>query len=76
MSKLVTLKEWAKRNYEDPPSTKTLLRWRASGNIVPPPEKHGRAYLVPPKARYIDPRDPDYLDKVAHIHESAKAQQG
>jgi hypothetical protein len=65
MIKLIPLSMWAKRRYEIPPSSRTLRRWAQSGNIVPRPQKNGRAYFVPENARVIDTSNPDYLQDVA-----------
>lgn len=57
MTKLLTLEEWAKRNYEQPvPSQQTLWRWARNGKIYPAPEKHGREYRVHEEAFYINPK--------------------
>ncbi|PWC10499.1 excisionase [Brenneria corticis] len=57
MTKLLTLEEWAKRNYEEPrPSQQTLWRWARNGKIYPAPEKHGREYRVREEAIYINPK--------------------
>lgn len=69
--KLIPISMWAKRKLEFPPSSRTLRRWRANGNIYPPPKKYGRAYMVPENARYVDPSDPDYL---TDLHESSSQQ--
>ncbi len=71
MNKLIPLSMWAKRRYEIPPSSRTLRRWTQNGNIFPRPEKHGRAYVVPENAKYIDTTSPDYLEAVASVYESS-----
>ena len=58
MDKLMTLEEWAKENYAQPPSTVTLQRWAREARIFPAPEKHGRSYFVRANARYVDPTKP------------------
>ena len=71
-AKLIPLSMWAERRYDPPPSERTLRRWRAAGNILPRPTKEGRGYRVPEHAQYIDPSDPDYLEKVAQaLNESS-----
>ncbi|GLY59320.1 excisionase [Pectobacterium carotovorum subsp. carotovorum] len=58
MTKLLTLEQWAKKNYEEPiPSQQTLWRWARNGNIYPAPEKHGREYRVHEAAHYIKPKN-------------------
>jgi hypothetical protein len=55
MSKRITLPAWAKKqSWDPPPSPRTLQRWTRNGNIIPFPEKIGRAYYVLPNARYVD----------------------
>lgn len=51
--KLQTLEEWARSNYERPPSIFTLRRWATQGKIFPLPQKQGRSYFVEPNARYV-----------------------
>lgn len=72
MVKPVPLPVWANKLRGDyPPSMKTVYRWIAQGRIYPRPEKIGRDYFVLETARYVDPRDPDFMNKVAEaIHES------
>jgi predicted site-specific integrase-resolvase len=53
-SKLLTLQEWAKRRYDQPPSMRTLRRWVHDAKILPPPIKEGRRYLVRENATYSD----------------------
>ncbi len=62
--KLIPLSMWAERRYSPAPSPRTLRRWAQSGNIVPRPQKNGKAYWVPENARYIDTSDPDHLAMV------------
>lgn len=50
----ITLRTWAKRKWDPPPSARTLQRWVHNANIDPPPEKVGREYYVEPDAKYID----------------------
>lgn len=64
-AKLIPLSMWAARRYEKPPSTRTLRRWVAAGNILPRPRKEGRTLYVEPTARYIDTSDPNYIEEVA-----------
>lgn len=52
--KLQTLEEWARAQYDSPPSKYTLRRWAIAGKIFPLPQKQGRAYFVQPNARYVD----------------------
>nr|WP_258189918.1 excisionase [Stutzerimonas stutzeri] len=47
--------EWAKRNYESPPTLNTLRRWAREGRIYPQPVKHGRGYYLLPNASYLEP---------------------
>src|SRR5689334_22301751 len=65
VTKLIALKEWAKRRMENPPTERTLRRWATAGNILPRPTKYGRTYMVAPDARYIDCTDPNYIEEVA-----------
>jgi len=52
--KLLTLQDWARATYGDAaPSLLTLRKWARSGNIMPPPRKHGRTYYVQPDAEYV-----------------------
>lgn len=52
--KRITLPAWAAKNWEPPPSQRTLERWARNGNIAPAPQKIGRSYYVLPDARYVD----------------------
>ncbi|WP_071608887.1 excisionase [Entomohabitans teleogrylli] len=52
---LLTLTEWARIYYKDPPPIGTLRRWARNGNIFPQPEKQGREYKVHDDAFYIKP---------------------
>lgn len=64
--KLIPLQKWAKQRYgEDVPSSRTLRRWTANGNIMPRPRKEGRRLWVPENAQYIDLTSPDYVEDVA-----------
>jgi hypothetical protein len=64
-AKLQTLEEWARSNYEQPPSEYTLRRWVKAGKIFPAPEKQGRAYFVVPHARYVgDFNSPSFLEAI------------
>jgi Excisionase-like protein len=54
VTKKVTLEEWARSQYETPPSIKTLRRWAREFRIFPLPQKNGRKYYVDPSARYTD----------------------
>lgn len=51
----IPLSVWAARNYECPPKLPTLRKWAARKLIVPPPEKHGRDWVVDTNARYVPP---------------------
>lgn len=66
--KLVTLDIWAARVYGDgAPGIDTLRRWAREARINPQPEKHGRAYMVRPDARYApDTRRPRLVDRIKH----------
>ncbi len=65
MSKLIPLSMWAKRRYENPPSSRTLRRWTHEQRIDPMPEKHGRAYYVLEHAAYWEPgTKPRLIDRV------------
>lgn len=73
----IPLTDWAARRYDPVPSIHTLRRWAKDGKIVPVPEKHGREFRVLETARFIDTKDPAYIEKAAEaIHESQKAQHG
>lgn len=64
MSKLITLRDWAKAMYGDSaPKLPTLRTWAKSGKILPAPEKHGREFFVVPDARYVAAND----DKHPHV---------
>lgn len=63
--KLIPLSMWAERRYDPAPSSRTLRRWTANGNIIPRPRKEGRTLWVPETARYIDTSNPNYLEDVA-----------
>ena len=69
--KLIPLSMWAQRRYEKPPSSRTLRRWTAAGNIIPRPKKEGRTLMVPENAIYVDFSDPDYLEEVVRVRESS-----
>lgn len=61
-TQFITLDEWARKRYgERAPHANTLRRWASNGNIYPKPRKHGRAYMVVPRAIYVDPRNPQTL---------------
>jgi hypothetical protein len=50
---LLTLDDWARRQYGDAsPCPNTLRAWARTGKIQPRPIKHGRAYFVKPDAAY------------------------
>ncbi|MEY8709533.1 excisionase [Mangrovibacter phragmitis] len=51
----LSLTDWAKLYYKDPPPLCTLRRWARNGNIYPAPEKHGKSYRVREDAFYINP---------------------
>ncbi len=63
--KLQTLEEWARSNYEQPPSIFTLRRWAIAGKIFPLPQKQGRTYFVQSSARYVgDYNNSSFLEAV------------
>lgn len=52
---------WIKSTYGDDPSrpaVKTVRAWCREGHIYPMPRKHGRAYMLHPRACYVDPTSP------------------
>lgn len=61
--KLVTLQQWADRNYAGaPPHIKTLRRWCREGKIYPAPQKQGRTYYLVESARYVgDYNSPEFM---------------
>lgn len=46
----ITLQDWAERNYSPTPSIRILRGWVSSGEIMPPPEKVGRIWMVDERA--------------------------
>lgn len=56
MTQKITLEEWAKRRYSEPPNVDTLRRWARELKIFPFPVKHGRTYYVDPSAEYKEHR--------------------
>jgi len=71
MSKKLTLRAWAERNYESDsvPHKNTLHRWARDGWIFPVPEKQGRRYMCEAHAKFVGPRpDPSVL---ASVYEAA-----
>ena len=49
----ILLSEWAKRNYDPPPSDWVLNKWVRRGEILPEPEMVGKRYYVEPGARRL-----------------------
>lgn len=72
---MIPLRIWAERLWgEYAPTDKTLQRWTRDRKILPMPQKRGRAYFVKESAQFVDPKDPDYINKVAEaLYESEKA---
>ncbi|QFQ80802.1 excisionase [Vibrio harveyi] len=50
---LLTLKEWASKEYKTPPSIQTLRTWAKSGQIHPLPKQHGGRWMVEENAKSI-----------------------
>ncbi|TOE78820.1 excisionase [Vibrio parahaemolyticus] len=50
---LLTLNEWASKEYKTPPSIQTLRTWAKSGQIHPLPKQHGGRWMVEENAKYI-----------------------
>lgn len=61
MSKRITLKAWASRLFDPPPTAETLQRWARDCWIYPVPQKVGRAHYVEEEARFIGP-NPAYVN--------------
>lgn len=49
----ILLSEWAKRQYDPPPSDWVLNKWVRRGEVLPEPELVGKRYYVEPTARRI-----------------------
>lgn len=58
MNKKILLSAWAPLHYDPPPSAWTLRQWVRSCQIVPAPEKVGRAYYVASNAQRISDATP------------------
>ncbi|WP_043650308.1 excisionase [Chitinilyticum litopenaei] len=52
----ITLTEWARRNFDPPPTRQTLYNWREAGLINPAPKFIGRSYWVEEDAQVIGAR--------------------
>jgi predicted site-specific integrase-resolvase len=51
--RLLSLPDWAKREYGDKaPHIGTLRRWANEGRITPQPTKSGKTWFVVPTAKY------------------------
>lgn len=72
--KLITLSMWAERRYGKPPSSRTLRRWTAKGNIFPRPRKEGRTLMVPENAVYVDYSDPNHLEDIERARNESSPQ--
>ena len=74
MPQLIPLETWAERIYgESAPGIDTLRRWAREARITPQPEKHGRAYMVRPEARYAPTaRRSRLVDRIARGTTSKK----
>jgi hypothetical protein len=46
----ITLAEWARRNYDPPPSNRIISAWSRSGQIHPAPERVGLRLMVDERA--------------------------
>lgn len=53
-NKLLSLTEWAKERYENPPHINTLRHWAREGLIYPAPIIHGRSYRVKRSAKHYE----------------------
>ena len=53
MTMKIPIAAWAATHYSPPPSIRTLRYWAASGQIVPAPEKVGRALMVEDTAQRL-----------------------
>ena len=53
MSKKISLRTWAERNFDPPPCRETLRRWVRALKIYPEPVLVGREYYVEPDAKYV-----------------------
>lgn len=74
MTKLISLRDWAKATYGDSaPKPPTLRTWAKSGKIFPCPEKHGREYFVVPEARYVAANDDNHpvIERVTKAHRNS-----
>lgn len=49
----ITLEAWAAREFDPPPSDRTLRRWVAEGKIIPKPLLIGRTYWCEPGTKHI-----------------------
>lgn len=50
----ITLNEWARRKFVNPPHRNTLHRWATDGRIQPRPFKAGSATWVSPDATFLE----------------------
>jgi predicted site-specific integrase-resolvase len=58
MTRKIPLADWAELHYAPPPSAWTLRQWVRAGQIVPAPEKVGKAYYVAPDAKRMTDATP------------------
>lgn len=58
VTKKITLQAWAERNYDPPPSRRTLRTMVREGRISPAPELVGREYRVSEDAVVLPPKRP------------------
>jgi len=49
----ITIKAWAEKHYDPPPSRRIVSGWRIAGCIHPPPEKVGRSWFVDENAQRV-----------------------
>jgi hypothetical protein len=68
MLKQILLSDWARRNFDPPPSIRTLRSWARSGRIVPQPELVGREYRVSENAAYVRPRRTFHIPTITVLH--------
>jgi hypothetical protein len=61
----ITLEDWAERQFDPPPSERTLRRWVKARQIVPAPIRIGRAYWVQPEAKHIAEAKQTLLQRLA-----------
>jgi Excisionase-like protein len=62
--KRIPLDQWARAQYDPPPSAWVLRKWAREGEIWPSPERVGRSYYVREDARRQTEARPSLVERL------------